>query len=274
MGFWVEAFQVSVMAGPHRSNLEQISSLVGGSKADLCVFPEAATSGFDYEGLAEIAAMNERFLPEVAKLAADRQRWILLPMLVQESGGFFNRQRLLGPDGRVVRSYDKLHLIGVLNEDRFLRPGENGPVVAEIPTEAGPLRVGLATCYDLRFPELFRDLVLHGLADLLIVPAMWPASRIEHFKILAQARAIENLTPLIACNAVGACGNLMLGGASLVIGAFGEVLGSASGDKPASLTYEWTKEPTEKTRREFPVLQDVRGFSGWSKPEASRKRLQ
>jgi predicted amidohydrolase len=117
-------------------------------------------------------------------------------------------------------------------------------------------RIGLATCYDLRFPELFRGLVDRG-AEVVVVPAAWPQARVAHWILLAQARAVENQYAVVACNTAGAQAGKAMGGRSIVVGPRGDVLGEA-GSSGQVLTAEVDLADVARWREEFPVLANRR----------------
>ena len=115
-------------------------------------------------------------------------------------------------------------------------------------------RLGLATRYDLRFPEMFRQLT-DANADVFVVPAAWPEPRIAHWSVLARARAIENQPPLIAVNTVGTHGGVQMGGASLVVDALGAALAEAGdGEQVIRAEIDHTRDWQER----FPALGDRR----------------
>jgi predicted amidohydrolase len=118
-------------------------------------------------------------------------------------------------------------------------------------------RLGLATCYDLRFPEMFRRLGDAG-ADIVVVPAAWPAARVAHWRVLAQARAIENQFVVVAVNTVGVQHGLAMGGYSAVIDARGEVLAEGSADTEQVLVAEVDLDAVQQWREQFPVRADRR----------------
>jgi len=120
-------------------------------------------------------------------------------------------------------------------------------------THAG---MGLATCYDLRFPELFRALVDRA-AELLLVPAAWPDKRVGHWRLLAQARAVENQCFVVACNTAGEHAGVPMGGHSLVVDPWGTVLAEA-GDGEEVLDVEVDVDQVRAVRETFPVLSDRR----------------
>jgi predicted amidohydrolase len=123
--------------------------------------------------------------------------------------------------GVLVGSYRKLHLFSLMNEDEHIAAGDWTTVVA---TSVG--RLGLAVCYDLRFPELFRKLALDG-AEIICLPGEWPAPRQLHWRTLLRARAIENQCFVVAANCCGRQGKLDFFGMSLIIAPRGELLAEA-----------------------------------------------
>ena len=165
-----------------------------------------------------------------------------------ETGSLFNTSVLLGADGEVLTTYRKVHLFGFgEGEPKLMTPGD-GPVVHD--------GLGLATCYDLRFPEMFRAL-LDGGAEVVLMPAAWPAKRVHHWRLLAQARAVEDQLYVVACNTGGTHSGVPMGGHSMVVDPWGEVLAEA-GDDEEVLVVDIDLEHVRRTRATFPVLADRR----------------
>lgn len=163
-----------------------------------------------------------------------------------------------GPDGERLARYDKMHLFDVelheqdevYRESATIEPGDE-LVVADTP--AG--RIGLAVCYDLRFPELFRTLGERGV-DLLVVPAAFTESTGRaHWEVLLRARAIENLCYVVAPAQVGthASGRRTYGHAML-INPWGEILGELQGDAPGVATALLDHAQCAALRASFPAL--------------------
>ena len=119
-------------------------------------------------------------------------------------------------------------MFSTMGEDRFLSPGDRTLVVS---TSVG--RLGVAICYDLRFPELFRKMALEG-AEIICLPAEWPRPRQEHWRTLLRARAMENQLFVVAANCCGIQGKLDFFGMSLLLSARGEVL-AEGGDTDTEL---------------------------------------
>jgi hypothetical protein len=108
--------------------------------------------------------------------------WVGGTLLEAEGGQAYNTFALLDAVGDLRAAYRKVHLFRLMGEDRWLAPGDRF-----VTTDLGWGTAGLATCYDLRFPEMFRALVSHG-ATVLLVPAAWPEARAKHWSLLLRAR--------------------------------------------------------------------------------------
>jgi predicted amidohydrolase len=220
--------------------------------ADLVLLPELwPNGGFAYTDWEDSAQPLDG--PVVAALrgaARDLGAVVHMGSFVErdEAGRLFNTSVLLGADGELLTTYRKLHLFGFgEGEPKLLTPGD-GPVVHE--------RLGLATCYDLRFPELFRALVDDD-AEILLMPAAWPAKRVHHWRLLAQARAVENQLYVVAGNTAGTHAGVPMGGHSMVVDPWGEVLAEA-GEGEEVLVVDLDPHLVRTTRASFPVLADRR----------------
>ncbi len=223
--------------------------------SDLVLFPELWASGFDLGNAGKYASPIDQGWFEKMRSLAIHYKIAVGGTLLEDSGGkYFNTFALYDHTGTCLGSYRKIHLFRMLEEDRYLKQGEKIEVVE---TPWGKL--GLAICYDLRFPEVIREYCLQG-AELILLSAEWPAKRIGHWEILLKARAIENQVFIAAVNKVGSSQGAPLGGTSMVLDPMGEVL-VQGGDQAALLTAEIDLEKVQKTRHWMPVFDD-------RKPEA------
>lgn len=174
----------------------------------------------------------------------------------EEGRHLWNTSVVLGPDGRPCADYRKVHRFGFgAGEPRLMEAGTQ-LVVTDLPAPADPLTVGLSTCYDLRFPELYRAQLDLG-AELFLVPAAWPAPRVEAWRLLLRARAVENQCYVVACNTAGTHAGVEMGGRSAVIDPRGEVLAEA-GTGQEVLSVQVDPGAVATTREDFPVLADRR----------------
>jgi len=222
------------------------------SGADLVVLPELwPQGGFAYDRWEEQAEpIDGPSRQVIAAAARDVGATVHMGSFVErdETGRLFNTSLLLGADGEVLTSYRKIHLFGFgEGEPKLMTPGSE-VVVHD--------RLGLATCYDLRFPELFRALVDGGAAALVMASA-WPAKRVAHWRLLVQARAVENQMYVVACNTAGEHAGVPMGGQSLVVDPWGVVLAEA-GNGEEVLVVDLDLASVAATRSSFPVLADRR----------------
>ncbi|MCX5200148.1 carbon-nitrogen family hydrolase [Streptomyces sp. NBC_00237] len=237
------------------SRRERVASLVRAQQdSDLVVLPELwPTGAWAYESFAEEAEPLEGPTYEVmAKAARDAGVWLHAGSFVERDpeGPLFNTSLVFSPDGELAAAYRKIHRFGFdEGEAALMAPG--GELVS---VRTPDLHLGLATCYDLRFPELFRGLVDAG-ATTFVIPAGWPARRRGHWTLLARARAVENQAYVLACGTAGTHGGVEQAGYSIVVDPWGEVLAEA-GPGEEVLTVELDPERPAATREQFPALKD------------------
>lgn len=219
--------------------------------ATIVVFPEMWNTGYALSQLETLADFNgETTKALLSQLAHQYQINIVGgSVATQENGKFFNTTYIVDQDGELVASYRKVHLFGLMHEDEYLTAGdqENFFSLAKIPSAS-------FICYDLRFPEWIRTVASHG-ADILYFPAEWPLSRISQWKILLQARAIENQAYVVAVNRVGDDPENHFGGHSLVIGPTGEVLVECD-DREQLMVTTLDLANLESARGKIPVFND------------------
>lgn len=221
---------------------------------DLVVFPEMFARDFGEPGsdLAPFAEdLSGPFASWVGQVADERGTTIVAGM-IEEGSDPARPFNTLVMRGAVAASYRKIHLydsFGFRESDK-LSAGPIEPVVVDL---AG-FRVGLLTCYDLRFPELARLLADRGV-DVIVLPAAWVAGerKLEHWRTLVRARAIENVAFVVAAGQPGP----RYTGHSLVVDPWGDVLAEA-GDGPEVMTVTLDRSALESARRTNPSLANRR----------------
>jgi predicted amidohydrolase len=244
------------------------------SAADLVVLPELwAPTGMDYGLWPEHAEpLDGPTVRAVADAARAAGVYVHAGSIVEQAAagtdqgpegrGRWNTAVLLGPDGGLVTSYRKVHRFGFAKGEPQLLEAGTAVVTADLVLPdrpgrpGGTERIGLATCYDLRFPELFRALLDAG-ATTFVVPAAWPARRVAHWTLLGRARALENQCAMVQCNTGGTHAGVAMGGRSQVVAATGEVLAEA-GTGEELLVVDLDPAVTADYRSSFPVLADRR----------------
>ncbi|WP_326611340.1 carbon-nitrogen family hydrolase [Streptomyces scopuliridis] len=249
--------------------------------ADLVVLPELWPVGaFAYESFADEAETPDGpTFREMSKAASEAGVWLHAGSIVErapdgrapdgraqggpdQDGTLYNTSLVLSPAGELVRTYRKIHRFGFDKGEATLMGAGGELVTVRLPETT----LGLATCYDLRFPELFRGLVDAG-AETLVVPAGWPARRREHWTLLARARAVENQAYVLACSTAGTHAGVEQSGHSIVVDPWGEVLAEAGTDEEV-LTVDFDPGTVATTRERFPALKDRR--LGLETPPATR----
>jgi predicted amidohydrolase len=252
----INAIQLRVDdAEPQRARIERVAAMVREQRgADLVVLPELWVPGaFGYRGFDESAsALPGVAVSAIADAAREIGAHVLAGTFVERSeGNLYNTTVLLSPQGGIVHTYRKVHLFG-------FDSGEATVLTAGADTSCYPMpgftTLAMTTCYDLRFPELYRLFVDQG-AELIVVPTGWPAARLEHWQVLTRARAIENQAFVVGCNQVGRQEGVELAGHSVVIDPWGNVLVEAGRDEEL-LAVDVDLAQVAKTRAEFPVLRD------------------
>ncbi len=218
--------------------------------ARLAVLPEMWSCGYDYKNLTELAKETPRVLEEIQNECQALNLVCVGSLPELENGTIYNTAYLIDK-GELIGSYRKLHLFSTMREDKFLGPGNQSLVV-----DSSVGRLGIAICYDLRFPELFRKLALEG-AEIICIPAEWPKPRQEHWKTLLRARAIENQVFVIATNCCGVQGKLDFFGLSQLISPLGNVLKIAE-ESDTELVADFDFSEMESYRAQIDILADRR----------------
>ncbi|MDX2479058.1 MAG: carbon-nitrogen family hydrolase [Desulfuromusa sp.] len=247
------SIQFNIALGHIDANLDKIITAlqrVAQQGAKLVVLPEMWSCGYDYRNLVELAQETPRVLQELQNKCRELELVTVGSLPELKDGTIYNTAYVVDR-GEIVGSYRKLHLFSTMREDQFLGAGNQSLVVD---TSVG--RLGVAICYDLRFPELFRKLALEG-AEIICIPAEWPKPRQEHWKILLRARAIENQLFVIAANCCGVQGKLDFSGLSQLISPLGNVLQMAA-EEDTELVAMFDFSEMEKYRKKIDILNDRR----------------
>jgi predicted amidohydrolase len=255
--------QMRVHRGQPQANLaraREFAAQARDANADLLLLPELWLHGYDLERAQQWgASLGEGGFAEMAELARGFDLYVAGSLLESHAGGVSNTAVVYKPDGTLLGSYRKLHLFRHMLEDRYLTPGDHAVLCS---TDWGS--TGLAICYDLRFPELFRTMALAG-ARVFLIPAQWPAARLEAWRLMVRARATENELIVVACNRVGSDDTVKFPGHSLVVDPWGNVVEEGD-DQECLLIARVDLGEIGKAREYLTVFQDRR-------PDAYRVEL-
>ena len=254
---------------PMAERVERVSALVrdtvGWHRPDLVVLPELwGPTGFDYRRWEDVAEpLDGPWVAAMTSLAGELA-------VTLHAGSFIERLGEAGADGRRLANtsvlvsaqgertaYRKIHRFGFGSGEPKLLEAGTEVVTARVGAATGDgAVVGLSTCYDLRFPELYRRQVDAG-AELFVVPAAWPAARVGHWTLLGRARAVEDQAFVVQCNTAGTHAGTEMGGRSQVVAPNGDVLAEA-GTGEEVLVVDLDPATVATTREAFPVLADRR----------------
>lgn len=257
MNKWkVTCIQHDVIFGNPEANYAKMEKLLERAMKDtpdVIVLPELWTIGYDLTRLDEIAeegaGRTKAFLSEAA-----RRYGVYLvggSTAKRTRDGVYNTLLVYDREGQPISEYDKAHLFKLMDEHLYLRSGSGKGLF-----ELGSIRSAGVVCYDIRFPEWIRTHISSG-AETLFVVAQWPLARLEHWRALLIARAIENQCWVVACNRSGSDPSNVFAGHSMVVGPWGEVIAEA-GESDEFLTADIDMAEVIKARGRIPVFEDRR----------------
>ncbi|MCC7431318.1 carbon-nitrogen family hydrolase [bacterium] len=226
----------------------------GIEKTDVVVFPELFTTGYQLQNISRIAE-NEETLTKVSGFAKATKTNVVAGSIAFKNldGKISNTSFIFSREGKLLASYSKIHLFKLMEEEKYLKAG-NETVVFEF----DGIKCGIVICYDLRFPEITRKLALQGV-EIIFVPMEWPFPRTEVFRTLLKARAIENQCFVVGNNVVGAGlqEGIIFEGKSAVANPYGDFIGEM-GNREGFLDVEIDTELVKKYRNQIQCFQDRR----------------
>jgi len=254
---------VQMASGPDKSdNIRRAARLVERALdegAQLVALPET----FDYRGDdIELDAIAEPLpgsaLSPLQRLAYERNAWILAGSVHERNPGGrpYNTSVLIGTDGDIIAAYRKIHLFDITIDDRSISESMKYSAGSEVVLAyAAGIRMGLSICYDLRFPELYREMSASGV-DLIFVPSSFTElTGAAHWEVLVRARAIENLSFVVAPGQSGiGAGGIPTYGNSMLVDPWGRVLARASGEENTVVLANLDFGLLAQARKQLPVL--------------------
>lgn len=254
----VALLQMDIAIGEPELNFAKLSDMLeqavaAEKKPDVIVCPEMWNTGYALDRIRDIADRDgERTKATVSAFCRKHGVNVVAGSVASLSAdGTHNTIYAFDREGNEIGEYSKIHLFRLMDEEKYLAPGDKA---GELAVDGVP--AGMMICYDIRFPELARKLALGG-AKLLFVPAEWPHPRLHHWRTLLMARAIENQMFVVACNRVGTSGTTSFFGHSMVIDPWGEII--VEGDETERiLTAELDLAVVDNVRSKIPVFADRR----------------
>jgi len=233
------------------SNLAEFDARITSIEEEthLVALPEMFPTGFSMNAADLAQGMDGSAVQWIQKKSRDMNVDIVGSIIIDDGGKYYNRLVWAKPDGEVF-TYDKRHLFRMAGEEKIYSAGNKTLTV-----ELNGWRIRPFICYDLRFPAWIRN--IGNTYDILIVIANWPEKRSSHWKLLLQARAVENQCYVIGVNRVGTDGNgLSYSGDSSVIDPWGTVIFQKS-NQASIHTAELSYDVLKTSRKDFPVWMDA-----------------
>ena len=252
----VACVQLDMAFGAPTENFHKVEQKVREAAAlgaKIVVLPEMWNTGYDLTRLEEIADVDGN---KTKKLFSDLSKELNIHIVggsvsTKKGDNFFNTMYVTDTAGEVVAEYNKAHLFKLMDEHHYLNEGNEKNLFS-----IDGVQMAGIICYDLRFPEWTRVHALDG-AKVMFIPAQWPDKRIDHWKVLLQARAIENQMFVVAVNRVGKDPNNSFDGNSMVIAPWGEILWTGANEETTGIV-ELDLEIIEEVRNRIPIFQDRR----------------
>jgi predicted amidohydrolase len=233
-------------------NKQKILSMITGVEGiELVVFPEMTLTGFTMKSkeMSEtIEGESFRFFSSIAK---NKYVNIFAGIIERRNNRFYNSLIHIKPDGELVKLYRKVHPFSYSGENEHYNAGAK-----PVHTKIRKWKIGLTICYDLRFPELYRKYGKKK-SHLIVNIANWPDTRIEHWRTLLKARAIENQCYVVGVNRVGKDPKLNYVGFSSVFDPMGKEIVSVENEEKI-IVVELDKNIINGVREKFPFLDDIK----------------
>ncbi|GAA0446769.1 carbon-nitrogen family hydrolase [Lentibacillus halophilus] len=223
------------------------------SGADIIVLPELWDTGYDLKRFDELADKDLKATIEFLSDLAQQYHVAIVGGSAAELSGesMKNTMIIIDEDGNLVHTYSKLHLFQLMDEHVHLTGGEDYPDFELAETDSAGF-----ICYDIRFPEWMRKSAVNG-TKVMYVVAQWPKQRIDHWRTLLQARAIENQCYVVACNRVGSDPKNEFGGQSMVIDPWGDIV-TDGGPNEKIVLADIDTANVDNVRDQIPIFQDRR----------------
>ena len=261
-GLKLSALQMNSVIGNKQANIEKVYTLVSQNLeagTDVLILPEVWPVGWDCEEFEKSAEniKSSSVIQFLSKLAQKYNIYVIGGSFIRKTvdGELYNSCPVFNRNGELIAIYDKNHLYSYCgcNEGTYIIPGKNGVVV-----DIDGIKTGLTICYDIRFPEIFREYRKAG-AKLIINAAAWGASKPIPWEVLTKARAIENQVYFVALTQ---CGPIDLAnwniGHSRIINYLGETISEIKNQKEGLMSCYISFETMDEYRKQCPVLNDIK----------------
>ena len=251
----IAAAQISCVLGDLATNLARLRDFSIRARAngvELIVFPEMVDTGYAMSTIqAHAKSWSEGAVPVLREIARDLRLAIVCGLSQREGNRIFNAQIFIDATGEIAAHYRKTHLFSPapIEEHKCFTAGSEFTAV-----DLAEMRFGGSICYDLRFPEVYRTLATESGANVFLISSAWPFPRVEHLRVLATARAIENQSYVILANRVGTDDGITFCGNSAIIDPAGVIVAAASAEREELIEAEISFDLIKAVREGMPVF--------------------
>jgi predicted amidohydrolase len=256
----ISLIQTNLIWEDKSANLQMLEKKIDAlqDKTEIIILPEMFSTGFSMRAKELAETMDGPTVDWMKKISAKKKVVLTGSLIIEEEGQYFNRLIWMLPNGQ-FGLYDKRHCFSLAGEDKYYTPGDKRLIAS-----VKGWKVNLCICYDLRFPVWSRQTKTPDSTapefDLLIYVANWPDRRIQAWKTLLPARAIENQCYVAGVNRIGNDGNeIPHSGFSMVVDPLGEVQQMEPGQE-GILTITLNRNMLDNTRQQIPFWKDADPF--------------
>lgn len=234
-----------------KETFKEVEELIKKTNAKIIVLPETFHCLFSYEKDKFGQTLDGSVVKFLKDKAKKYKKYIVAGIVKKNKTGILNNSALvINDNGRLIAVYDKMHLIKAMKEHLFYKRG-NKFVTFDI----NGVKCGIAICYEVRFPYIFRELTKRG-AKIIFVISNWPTVRQAHWDILLKARAIENQLYIVAVNISGKKLKYVYDGGTYIIDPKGNYVARSKTKKQEIVEGAVDTDDLDKWRNDFPVLRD------------------
>ncbi len=252
--------QNSAIIGNKKATFENIYSLLKtytGEKIDLIIFPEVWSIGWLCSIFPQEAETmeNSPSIDLLKDIALNYKANIIGGSIILKHDGYYtNTCPIISQKGKVITTYDKMHLFSHKGseENKYIATGSELKIL-----NCAGTKIGLSICYDIRFPEIYREYSKHGV-EIFVNMAAWSNKKPEHWEIMHRARAIENQCYMITVDQTGKITDKEYNlGNSMIINPWGDIEASLQAEE-SCLLYEIDTDKVKELRENFPLIADRR----------------
>jgi predicted amidohydrolase len=253
----IALLQMDITLGNPESNRRKAKTMIDEGlrqNAKLFVLPELWTTGYVLDRLSEVGEAEDgttvRMLQNIAR--EHDVEFVTGSIAEIRNSRVYNTAYAINSSGQIAGKYSKIHLVPMMNEDKFLSPGDAQGIF-----NLSFGKAGVIICYDIRFTELSRSIALNGCQTMFVL-AEWPVSRGNHWRILNMARAIENQMFVVAVNRVGRDTDNKFFGHSMIINPWGDIIAEGSETEEQVIVADVDFSMVEAVRKQIPIFADRR----------------